>query len=92
MKTQDQINQERNMLLHTPHNIMIVDQVIDIKAEAFSSTVTLGYHNPAGQIQAAVTLQMPTNFLKTLADEIAAKLKENSPLIKAEYQKFVDTI
>ena len=92
MKTPDQIAAEKAMLLHTPHNIMLVDQIIDIKAQAFNSTVTLGYNNPANQTQTAVTLQMPTSFLKDLSDSIAEKLKEHAKLIKDQHKTFTDSL
>lgn len=92
MKSPDQIASEKTMLLHMPHNIMLVDQIIDIKAQAFSSTITLGYNNPADQTQTAVTLQMPTSFLKILSDGIAEKLKENSQLIKDQHKAFTESL
>lgn len=92
MKTPDQLSAEKTMLLHMPHNIMLVDQIIDIKAQAFSSTITLGYNNPADQTQTAVTLQMPTSFLKILSDSITDKLKENSQSIKDQHKIFADSL
>ena len=92
MKTQEQLDMERTMLLHTPHNIMITDRVIDLKVEAFTSTITLGYNNPAGQNQVAVTLQMPTSFVKSLSEQLSEKLRENVESIKSEHKKFIDSI
>jgi len=92
MKNESQIAAERAALLQVPHNIMLVDQVIDVKAGAFSSTITLGYETPTGQIQVAVTLQLPTNFLKTLSDQILEKLKVNATLIKEEHAKLSNSI
>lgn len=92
MKTPEQIAVEKTMLLQMPHNIMLVDQIIDINANGFSSSITLGYNNPADQVQTAVTLQMPTSFLKILSDDIAKKLKQNAQIIKNQHKEFTESL
>ena len=79
---------EQIAALHTPHNLMIIDNVIDINISGFCSSVTLGFTNPARAIQPAVTFTIPTDVLHNFANEILTAIKENGDAIKAQHQNF----
>lgn len=66
---------EQIAALHTPHNLMMIDNVIDIKISGFYSSVTLGFTNPAKSVQPAVTFRIPTNKLHNFANEILTAIK-----------------
>lgn len=88
----DQLNQSIEMALHTPHNIMIADTVLDIKITGFNSTITLGYINPANVMQPAVTLLMPTDKLYDMATQIRNQLKSQSRALTEQHTNFIEKL
>lgn len=80
------------MALNMPHNLVIADNIVDIKISGFSSTVTLGFFNPAGMVQPVTTINVPTDVLHSLGHEILNSIKENSVEIKAQHKALDDLI
>lgn len=85
-------SQEKTVALNTPHNLTLADNVIDIKISGFTSTVTLGFKNPANVVQPAITFVVPTNVLHELANNILSEIKESSELIKSQHKMLDDQI
>ncbi|AMK75639.1 MULTISPECIES: hypothetical protein [Methylomonas] len=88
----DQLDPNIQIAIHSPHNIMIADSVLDIKISGFNSTITLGYTNPAGIMQPAVTLLMPTDKMHDMAHQISNKVKSESKNILDQHKKFVEKL
>ncbi|MDD2865541.1 MAG: hypothetical protein PHC99_12575 [Methylococcales bacterium] len=83
---------EKEAALHTAHNLILADQVINIGVSGFSSTVTLGFINPASIVQPSITFTMPTDVLHSFANEILDAIKAKSAEIKAQHQEFDNLI
>lgn len=90
--TTQPLSAEKIAVLNTPHNLVLADSIVDIKVSGFTSTVTLGFTNPANILQPAITFVIPTNILHDLANEIFAKIKANSEFIKSQHKQFDDQI
>jgi len=90
--TDQTISQEKMVALNTPHNLTLADNIIDIKVSGFTSTVTLGFTNPANMLQPAITFMVPTNVLHRLANEILHTIKTNSEAIKSQHKILDDQI
>jgi hypothetical protein len=84
--------EEKIAALNAPHNLILADKVINIGVSGFSSTVTLGFMNPANMVQPSITFTMPTDVLHSFAHEILDAIKEKSVEIKAQHKEFDDLI
>jgi hypothetical protein len=85
-------DEQKMMALHMPHNIMLADQLIDVKVSGFSSSVTLGFMNPGSVIQTAATFSVPTDKLYKIATEILEAINKNKAAILQEQQEFISNL
>lgn len=86
------LSAEKIAVLNTPHNLVLADSIVEIKTSGFTSTVTLGFTNPANILQPAITFMIPTNVLHDLANEILAAIRVNSASIKSQHKQLDDQI
>ncbi len=81
-------DEQKMLALQMPHNISLADQLINVKVSGFSSSVTLGFTNPAGTVQTAGTFVIPTDSLQTIAAEILDAIKDKKSEILQEHKHF----
>jgi len=85
-------NEQKMMALNMPHNIMIVDQLINVKVTGFNSFVTLGFTTPGGHVQSAGSFSVPTDVLHQIATEILQQIKASKDVIESEQQSLINKL
>lgn len=86
----DNITQEQlNLLLNTPHQIYLVDDILKAEITAFKSDITFGNINPAGQPQTAVSITLSTKDLYDIVNKILKEIESKKPEISAQQKSFL---
>lgn len=80
------------MLLNTPHQIYLVNNVLKSNIGAFKSEVTFGSVNPAGITITAVSINLSTEDLYCIAKEIVTTIEAKKDEFKLEQIKFISSI
>lgn len=81
--------QQRKMALGIQHGIFVADQVLDVDVTSSTSSITVGFTNPVGQLLPALTLKMPTLVLVKMAEQILSTAKSNKSDIKAQQDELL---
>lgn len=79
--------QEKSQALFQPHNLFVADELLDLKIDAYNSSMTLGFRSPAGQMTPIFTLKMPLSFYVHLTKTMAASIAENKEKIIEEHKE-----
>jgi len=85
----DTSEQQRKTALAIQHGLFVADQVLDIQVSSASSSITVGFVNPAGHLLPALTLKMPTLALVKMAEQVLSVAKSHKSSIKAEQDELL---
>lgn len=86
----DNLNQDQlNILLNTPHQIYLVDDILKAEISAFKSSITFGNLSPAGTAQTAVSITLSTKDLYDIAHKILAAIDSKKLEITADQNLFL---
>lgn len=76
-------------LLNTPHQIYLINNILKTKIEAFKSQVTFGNINPAGEVVTAVSIDLSTSDLYSIAKDIVNSIEEKKAQFTEQYTAFI---
>lgn len=79
-------------LLNTPHQIYLINNIIRSKIEAFKSQITLGNINPAGEIVTAVSIDLSTDVLYSIAKDIVESIESKKTEFAIEHDAFISSL
>ena len=86
--TEDQVN----ILLNTPHQIYLVNDILKVDITAFKSEVTFGNISPGGLPQTAVSITLATSDLYNIAKKIINAIENKKPELIQQQEKFFSEI
>lgn len=78
-------------LLSVPHQIYLVNNILSSKIEAFKSQITFGNINPAGDVITAVSIDVSTSDLYSIAKDIVELIDSSKDKFNEEYIKFLNS-
>lgn len=83
---------ERLQALNMPHNLFVVDELLDIDVNYSMGSISLGFKNPAGQLLPVLTLRMPLLFTIELAQKILEEVKLKKEDIENEQKELLQLL
>lgn len=84
--------QHRKAALGIPHNLFVVDEILDVTIDGFWGGFSLGFKNPLGNITPALTVKMSLPAALSLAKQIIELANSEKESIAASYAEVQKTI
>lgn len=92
MKIENLNSEHLQLLLNTPHQVYLVDDILKLNVTAFKSEITFGNINPAGVVQTAVSFTLSTQDLYRIAKNIIEAIENKKNDIVEQQSLFVTEI
>lgn len=92
MKFDDLTQEQRTILLNTPHQIYLVDDILRAEITAFKSEITFGNINPAGMPITAVSINLSTKDLYDIVNKITKAIESKKSEISEQQKSFFDEL
>lgn len=92
MKIENLNPEHLQVLLNTPHQVYLIDDILKLNISAFKSEITFGNINPAGVVQTAVSFTLSTQDLYNIANNIIEAIESKKKEIVDQQSLFVAEI